>query len=289
MQTARNGAVELAYRTAGPPSGAPLLLINGNETQMVHLPDDFVTALIGRGFRVATFDNRDAGLSTHCADLPPYDLRDLAADAVAVLDALGWGSAHVFGVSLGGMIGQVMAVHHAERVCTLTSVASAPTWSLLVSRPRPGAVLKIIGIARRAGEGREAAVETALAVFRVLNGTRYPLDEQWARTAVERAYDIAHDPAGGQRQRDAAKASGDRRAELGRVVAPTLVVHGDADPAQSPHAGRATARAIPGARLLVLPGVGHGLPPAPLWPTLITAMAELAGLSERPGELDHLL
>jgi pimeloyl-ACP methyl ester carboxylesterase len=277
---ARNGAVELAHETLGPATGAPMLLIGGAGTQMIHWPDEFLTALVERGFQVTRFDLRDAGRSTHCADLPPYGLHDMAADAVAVLDALGRESAHVVGVSLGGMIGQVMAVHHADRVASLTSIAAAPWFAWRMLRPRLPTMARLMAVYGRPRRTREAEIAAWLRLFPLMGSPRYPLDEAWIRDVTGRAYDIAHDPAADRRQQRAATASGDRRPELARVRAPTLVVHGAADPIQSERAGRATAAAVPGARLLILPEVGHGLPPAPLWPQLL---GEIAGVARSGG------
>jgi pimeloyl-ACP methyl ester carboxylesterase len=274
MQTTRNGSIELAYELVHDAPGHPMLLVCGNFTQMIHWPDELLDGLAARGFRAARFDNRDSGRSSHCPDGPKYTLRDMADDAVAVLDGLGWPSAHVLGVSLGGMIGQVMAVHHADRVRSLTSIASAPGWGLRISRPRWRTLLRILAVARKAGEGREGAVEQTVRTFRLLTTPEYPIDEQWVRDVTGRAYDIAHERAAGMRQQAAAGASGDRRGELARVRVPTLVVHGDRDPGQSLHAGRETARAIPGARLKILPNVGHYLP-AQLWPEILDDLRDL--------------
>lgn len=251
-----------------------MLLVGGNFTQMIHWPDEFLAALAARGFQAARFDNRDSGRSTHCADRPHYTLRDMAGDAVAVMDALGWPSAHVLGPSLGGMIGQVMAVHHPDRVRSLTSISAAPGWGLRFSRPRLRTLVGILALAARRPADRAAAVEQTVRMFRLLTTPRYPVDEAWLRDVTGRAYDIAHDRAAGMRQQAACKASGDRRAELARVVAPTLVVHGDRDPAQSLRAGRATAAAIPGARLRILPDVGHYIPPQ-LWPEILDELCDL--------------
>jgi pimeloyl-ACP methyl ester carboxylesterase len=281
MMTARNGGIDIAYETLGPADGVPLMLINGNATQMIHWPDEFCAALSARGFQLVRFDNRDSGRSTHCADAPAYTLRDMADDAIAVLNAVGWASAHVVGISLGAMIGQVMAVHHADRVRSLTSMSAAPAWSVRVSRPRLRTLFAVATLARRAGEGREAAAETWVQLLRLIGSPGYPFDEQQAREVAARAYDIAHDPAGDRRQLAAIKASGDRRADLRRVRVPTLVVHGEQDPLQSVRAGRATANAIPGARLVTYPGVGHDLAPRPLWPQLLDEIAATAAEAER--------
>lgn len=177
-----------------------------------------------------------------------------------------------------------MAVHHPDRVRSLTSIASAPAWSLFLSRPRLRTLIRIIRVASRAGEGRDAAVETTVRIFRLIASTRrYPIDEAWVREVSTRAYDIAHDPGALKRQQAACKAGGDRRAELAGVTAPTLVVHGEDDPLQSVRAGRATADAIPGARLLVLPGVAHSLPPAGLWPQVLDELCAVATRAPAPG------
>lgn len=274
MPIAKNGDVEIAYEVLDPTPGEPLLLVSGSFAQMIHWPDELLAGLAVRGFRTAMFDNRDAGRSTHCAHLPQYTLRDMADDAVAVLDALGWSSAHILGPSLGGMIGQVMAVHHPDRVRSLTSVSAAPGYGYRISRPRPGRALKIISVALTAGKGREAAIELAVRLYPLMTTPEYPLDEQRLRDLAARAYDIDPDPTGGRRQLAAVKASGDRRAELARVTAPTLIVHGDHDPMQSPSAGRATAAAIPSARLRILPNVGHALPPE-LWAQVLDELRDL--------------
>jgi pimeloyl-ACP methyl ester carboxylesterase len=237
VQVTHSGEIEIAYETLGPDGGAPLMLICGNDTQMIHWRDPFCAGLTQRGFQVVRFDNRDTGRSSNCRERPAYTLGDMADDAVAVLDALGWPWAHLVGISLGGMIGQVMAVHHPTRVRTLTSMSSAPAWSLRVSRPRFRTLLGVINVARRSGNSREAAGETWVRLLRLIGSPGYPFDEDQARSVAMRAYDIAHDPTAARRQQAAIKANGDRRTELGRVRIPTLVVHGEVDPMQSPRAG----------------------------------------------------
>jgi pimeloyl-ACP methyl ester carboxylesterase len=231
--------------------------------------DDFCAALVERGYHVARFDNRDSGLSSR-VDVD-YTLRDMADDACAVLDALGWPTAHVVGASLGGMIGQVMAVHHADRVRSLTSMSSAPCHRMSVSRPKLGAILKLIRLGRP--KTREAAGEHLVNVLRITGTPGYSQeDENWLRTVGATQFDYGSDPKAYQRQVRAIRE--DRRAELADVTAPTLVIHGEADPMQSIRAGRATAAAIPGARLVTFPGMGHDLPRA-LWPAIIDEIGKV--------------
>jgi len=270
VELARNGDIEIAYEVEGPPDGEPLLLIMGLGLQLVFWPDAFRARLVERGFRVARFDNRDVGLSTHLTGLGlpsvpaillrswrGYRIADMAADAVAVLDALKWPSAHLVGVSLGGMIAQTVAGLFPARVRTLTSISSTP--AAKIGRPRPRALRALA-----AGDpgGREASVQRVVDVFRVIGSPAYPLDERWLRDAAARSYDRFHDPDGIRRQLAAITTSGDRRPLLRQLRMPALVVHGDADPLIRPAGGRATAAAIPGAELVTYPGMGHDLPGA---------------------------
>lgn len=287
---ARHGKVTLAYERLGPDQGEPLLLVMGLGTQMLLWPDEFCAALVDSGFSVARFDNRDAGESTHFthAGAPsllsiltrpaaaPYRLSDMADDAIAVLDALGWASAHIVGVSLGGMIAQTVAIRHPERMRSLTSIASTP--SPRIGRPRLG-VLNVLG--GRDVESREAAGERTVRVFRAIGSPAYPRDEAWLREVGMRAYDRSHDPTGARRQLAAIAASGDRRPGLAGVRLPSLVLHGDADPLIRPSGGRATAAAVPGSRLVMYPGMGHDLPRA-LWPTIVEEIRSIAGVRNRP-------
>src|SRR5437763_5604321 len=265
--------VEIAHEVLGPVDGQPLVLLTGIGDHRVHWPRAFLDAAGSAGFRLAILDNRASGRSTHPKE--PYSLADMAGDTVAVLDAIGWDSAHVFGFSLGGMIGQVLAIRHPGRVRSLTSMASAPGMSFRISRPRLGTALRVRQVVRQAGTGREAAAETWVAVQRIIGSPGYPFPEAELREIALRAYDVDHDPDALRRQFAAMRSSGDLRKDLARVRIPTLVVHGECDPVQHPRAARATAAAIPGARLMLLPGVGHCLPPPELWPKLFEAMARL--------------
>ena len=203
----------------------------------------------------------------------------MAADAVAVLDALGWESAHVLGTSLGGMIAQAVAIEHPARVRSLTSVMSTPAPWLGIPTRRGAAAL----LAPPARNPDEAA-DRAVATFRVIGSPGYPLDEDWLRAYARRAFArglaAGADAGSPRRQLAAAMASPSRLMGLRGLRVPTLVVHGADDPLIRPAAGRATARAVQGARLLVFPGMGHNLPAA-LWPPLVEAVRECAARAPR--------
>ncbi len=284
-ERARNGGIELAYEQLGPDGGEPLLLIMGLGMQMIFWPDGLVAEFVRAGFTPARFDNRDVGISTHLThrgapSLPalfavphavaPYRVADMADDAVAVLDALGWESAHVFGTSMGGMVAQALAIGHPGRVRSLTSVMSTP--SPRIGRPTAAAAL---ALAARPARTPEESGERAVRTFRVIGSPGYPLDEDWLRGYGRRAFVRELDATGSRRQLAAINASPDRRSGLHGVRVPTLVVHGEADPLVRPDGGRAVAAAVPGARLLTFPGMGHNMP-RELWPSIVRAVADLA-------------
>jgi pimeloyl-ACP methyl ester carboxylesterase len=284
--TARNGEVKLAYERCGPPGGEPLLLVMGLSMQMHFWHEGLVAEFVRRGFSPARFDNRDVGCSTHLhrrgsPSLPavlirpravaPYTVSDMAADAVAVLDALGWESAHLFGTSMGGMIAQAVAIEHPHRVRSLTSVMSTP--SPRIGRPTLGAAA---ALAARPAHSADEAAERVVRTFRVIGSPGYPLDEEWLRAYGRRAFARGHDPAGGRRQLAAINASASRVPGLRGVRVPTLVVHGEADPLVRPAGGQATAAAVPGARLRTFPGMGHNLPQE-LWGPVLDEVAALVG------------
>ncbi|HET6530714.1 MAG TPA: alpha/beta fold hydrolase [Actinoplanes sp.] len=284
VRTAPSGDLRIAYDVAGPRDGTPLLLIMGLGLQMLFWPPGFRQLLTDRGFRVVRFDNRDVGLSTHLHDLgapPPaafvfrrwsgYRIDDLAADACAVLDDLGWDSAHVAGISLGGMIAQTLAGRHPARVRTLTSMSSTP--SPRIARPSPRAWPVLLS---RSAPDRAAAAQHIVDVFRVIGSPGYPRDEEWLREVAAESYDRAHDPDGIRRQLAAILCSPDRRPMLRRLSTPALVVHGDSDPLVRPAGGRATAAALRHARFLLVQGMGHDLPAA-LWNLLTDEITALAG------------
>jgi pimeloyl-ACP methyl ester carboxylesterase len=289
MITARHGGIAIAYETFGPTDGAPLLLIAGTGVQMLIWPEELCAALAGRGFQVARFDNRDAGLSTHLTGAPapgwlkamlrpssaPYRLADMAGDAVSVMDALGWPSAHVAGVSLGGMIAQTLAIAHPARVRTLTSIMSTPS-ARIATMPTVATMRALARIAGLPVTSPDEAADEAVAMKRAIGSPAYPLDERAVRDIGRRSYERhPGTPEDGLRQRAAVIASGDRRPELAGLRTPTLVIHGEQDPLIRPKGGRATAAAIPGARLVTYPGMGHDLPGA-LWPAILDEICALA-------------
>lgn len=286
--------VQIAYRVMGPADGRPLLLICGLGLQLVSWPADLLAELCARSYHVAIFDNRDTGASTHLTQAGPpdllavlagtpgaaaYALADMAADAAGVLDALGWASAHVAGVSMGGMIAQELAVRLPQRVRSLTSVMST-TGERAVSQPTPaaGAALLAGPVATRADY-----VEQVVTLFRVIGSPGYPSEDDWIRQMAGWSWDRGYDPAGVGRQLAAIYASGDRTAALRGVRVPTFVVHGAEDPLIPLAAGRATAAAIPGARLLVLPGMGHDLP-RPVWGSVLTGLDEVVRRADQVGQ-----
>lgn len=289
MPRATVGEIELEYESFGDPAQGPIVLIMGLGAQMIAWEDEFCQALADRGRFVVRFDNRDAGLSTrlHGAKAPPlgtvalraaqgletaevpYQLRHMAADVVGLLDTLGLSAAHLVGASMGGMIAQELAIRWPERVRTLTSIMSSTSEPGLPP-PRPQAAATLV---TPLPTQREAYVDAAVELLAALAGAGYPLERERARARVARAYDRGGPYAAGfLRQFTAILASGSRREALAGVRAPTLVIHGDDDPLIPVEAGQATARAVPGARLLLIPGMGHDLPSG-AWPQLLDALA----------------
>jgi pimeloyl-ACP methyl ester carboxylesterase len=284
-QRAQVGPVELAYETIGDPADAPMLLVMGLGMQLIHWERELCELLAERGFHVIRFDNRDAGLSTKIrgrvpnvlrlmAGLPapvPYLLGDMAADAFGLLDQLGIGRAHVVGTSMGGMIGQTMAIQRPERVLSLGSMLST-TGDRRVGTPK----LRMWSVLmRQAPEERDAYIRYFTRVFRMIGSPAYPMDEQRRRELAAATYDRCHYPAGTARQLGAILASGSRTAALRRLDVPTVVIHGESDPLVPLRAGLATARAIPNAELITIPGMGHDMPEQ-LWPTFVDALAKNA-------------
>lgn len=288
MPYAHNEHVRIAYEVFGPDGGIPLVLLGGTGVQMLAWPEAFCDALVAEGFQVVRLDNRDSGLSTHFTGVrvpgrlysvlrpaaAPYHLCDMAGDVIAVLDTLHWHAAHVVGISLGGMIAQELALRHPARVLSLTSMMSSPS-GRIATIPRRAVLQSLRSARKEAVPGPGAAGEQAVTLKRTMAGRGYPIDEDLVRDIGRRSFErCAESPGDGDRQRFAVAASGDRRRSLRRVSVPTLVLHGEDDPVIGQRGGRATAAAIPNARLVIYPGLGHDLPPA-LWPTIVDEIARL--------------
>ncbi len=275
--------IALCCEPFGDPADPPALLVMGLATQMIAWPEAFCEDLAARGLYVVRFDNRDIGRSTHVDGAPPsvgqlirrsrgaahYSLADMAQDAVGLLGALELGPAHVIGASMGGMIAQTMAARHPECVRSLVSIMST-TGSRRAGQP---ALRMYPMLLRRPSAGREAYAQRTSRVFAAIGSTGLPRDDEAVREMALASYDRDHDPHGPGRQLAAILAAGDRTAEVRGIRAPTLVIHGSADPLVAPSGGRATARAVTGARMLEIEGMGHDLPPA-AWPQLIEAIAD---------------
>ncbi len=278
--------VQIAYETFGDRDHRPLIMVMGLGASMLMWHPDLCAMLAGRGFFVIRFDNRDVGRSTHLHDARPpdlmgalmrgdvssasYSLDDMAQDAFGLLDALDLPAAHVLGASLGGMIAQVMAARHPERVLSLTSIMSTPAPALTNPTPAAAAVLM-----QQPAATREEAIARMLEAARVIGSPGYPPDEQWRAELTAQLWDEGLDPAGSARQLLAIYASGDRTEAVRGIARPTLVVHGDSDPLINVSAGRRTAELIAGAELLIIPGMGHDLP-RQVWPAIVDAVSAVA-------------
>jgi pimeloyl-ACP methyl ester carboxylesterase len=287
MPRAHANGVELEFETVGDPAGRPLLLVQGLGAQLISVEDGLCQELASRGFLVVRYDNRDAGLSTWFDDARPvnlaaiwggdhsslaYTLEDMADDAAAVLDAAGVPAAHVAGISLGGMIAQLLATRHPARVRSLASIMST-TGDRAVGRPTGEAASVLVS--SMPGD-RDGFIERTVANAKAVgSGTAFPFDAEAVRQGAARSFDRAYHPKGTGRQFAAILAAGDRTGALGQVRVPTLVLHGEEDQVIGVSGGEATAGAIPGARLLRVPGLGHELPPG-FWPTLADALVENA-------------
>lgn len=275
------GGITLCYETFGEESSPPLLLIMGLGTQMIGWPDEFCRQLAERGFYVVRFDNRDSGRSTQIEGPPPsltqlalrriqpvlYTLSDMAADAAGLIRELGIEPAHVVGASMGGMIAQTLAAEHPAAVRSLVSIMSN-TGSRLSGNPS-FAIYRFW--LNRPPQDRESYIERATQIFGVIGSRGLPQDAEAHREIAARSWDRGYDPAASARQLGAIYASGNRTRLLRMIKAPALVIHGSRDPMVNHSGGVATARAIPGARMVTVKGMGHDLPAA-AWPQLLAAI-----------------
>jgi pimeloyl-ACP methyl ester carboxylesterase len=277
MPVARVGSIQIAYEASGPANGPAILLIRGTGSQLVHWHPKLIELLESCGLRVIRFDNRDAGASTNFEHLgapsmgelmqkfmtgqplnPPYTLEDMAGDVTGLMDTLGVKRAHLLGYSLGAMVAQIVSARHPDRVISLVSLMSSPL------PPNPQNVspkLMQLMMQGPAGTGAEAEAEHALAVARLFAGDKYPLDDETYRKAHEQARARGIWPGGEMRQVSAMLATGDRSELCRQIKAPTLVIHGTADPTLPVEEAQRTADLIPGARLAIFKDMGHDLTP----------------------------
>ena len=288
LGTVHSNGIDIAYEATG--DGPPLVMIMGIGAPMVNWPEGFYGAVREQGFTAIRFDNRDVGRSSRLDHLgvpspwplmarrvlgrpvpAPYRLEDMADDVAGLLDGLHVGSAHVVGASMGGMIAQTFAIRHPSRTRSLTSIMSC-TGSRLDSLGRPEA---LAAITRRGPTQGRAAVDHMVGVLRTIGSRSHPTPEDELRDVIERCIRRGMTPDGFARQWAAILATGSRWRALRRVDVPTLVIHGDEDPLMPPRGGRATAWAVPGARLARIEGMGHDLP-RPLWPQIVGAIADHA-------------
>ena len=285
-QIVRANGIDLCYEIFGNADAEPMLLIMGLGGQMIHWEDNFCRQLAGRGFRVIRFDNRDIGKSSHLSGgkrlgpvellklrflkIPvaaPYRLRDMADDAIGLMDALGIKSAHLAGMSMGGMIAQEIAISYPQRVRSLTSIMST-TGNPKVPPPTREASAVLMAPPPNT---REEYFERFAQTWKILRVGSFPEDEALDRSRAERTFARGLNPAGVGRQLRAILASGSRKERLRQVKAPTLVIHGTVDPLVHPMGGKDTAASIPGAKLLMIEGMGHALP-MPMWSQIIDAI-----------------
>lgn len=282
--------IQLCYETFGDPANPPMVLIMGLAAQMIVWDDEFCTLLAARGFWVVRFDNRDIGMSTRFpkartprfAELMlaqatrikfrmPYTLRDMAADTIGLMDALGIRSAHVVGASMGGAIAQEIAILYPSRVRSMTSIMSS-TGDPKLPGPTPRALAVL---SKKVPLDREGYIREYVHTWSVLAGDHFPFNAERTARQGAASYDRGINPPGVARQLLAIIASGNRRKALRGVTVPTLVIHGTADPLVPDAAGRDTALTIPGAKLLLIEGMGHSFP-REVWPRIIDAIAQHA-------------
>ena len=254
MPTVPVNGIDICYEAHGNPADDAIVLVRGRGTQLIDWPDEMIQGLTGAGLYVVTPDNRDAGLSSKVPE--PYTMLDMARDLVGLLDHLAIGSAHLFGISLGGMIVQRVAIHFPERVKCLFSVMSSSGGKGL---PFPDT--EIVRGLMNQPEDRDAALVSEIEFRKLNRSPAYPASDAEIRRAAERSIARCYDPRAAARQSDAAMRDSGRAEQLATIAAPTLVIHGDADPLVPPAHGEDTARRIPDAEFRLLEGVAHAVPP----------------------------
>ena len=280
VEKVQSNSIEIAYQDYGSKDDPAVILIMGLGGQLVHWPDSLVSGLVERGLRVIRLDNRDAGESAQVPrrGIPwpmlmrmalarfglhlkaSYSLDDMAADTVGLMDALGIHKAHIVGLSMGGMIAQSIVINYPHRVSSLTSIMSHTGNTKL---PPPDQQL-VQALVSPVPDDRQAAIDGAVELWKLLGGDHFPIDEKETRMISELAFDRAANPpnpSGIQRQLEAILSAKSRSAALGAVFVPSLVIHGKADRLVPPEGGEDTAHSIPGAKLEMIEGMGHALQP----------------------------
>ena len=287
MPTTPANGIELEFESFGNDDDPTILLIMGLGAQMTAWDTGFIGQLVERGFRVVRFDNRDCGLSTKIEGGPrpdvmaamqgdtssaSYTLSEMAADAAGLLDALGISAAHIVGASMGGMIAQTFAIGHPDRTLSVCSIMST-TGDASVGGATPEAISVLLA---PPATTKAEAMDRAEAASKVIGAKGLPVDVAKIRQRAADAFERMNHPMGVGRQIVAIRASGDRTAKLGELDVPTVVIHGTDDTLVTPNGGEATAKAIPGADLVIVEGMGHDLPEA-AWPQVIEAIIDNAG------------
>ena len=289
--------VQLCYQTFGSPDGDPLVLVMGLGGPMTWWDPELCTMLAEAGFQVVRFDNRDTGRSSRMkgrvtraqlvrsfvgrGSRPPYTLSDMAADAFGLMDHLGWESAHVAGVSMGGMIVQTMAVDQPRRVRSLTSIMST-LGKRTVGWQHPSLLPALIG---PRAPGREAYIDSSARMWKLIGSPGFPVDDAKVRSRAEETFDRGVSASGVMRQMLAILNQPNRSRALASLRIPAAVVHGSADKMVHVSGGRATAQAIPGAELLVIDGMGHDMP-VDLFETLTAVIRRTADRAGRNAASD---
>jgi pimeloyl-ACP methyl ester carboxylesterase len=285
-QVDTNG-IQIEYETFGEPESPALLLIIGLSGQLTAWDEKLCEQLAQQGHYVIRFDNRDIGLSSKIEEAgvpdimktieaqmkgetinPPYTIEDMADDAVGLLDALGIEKAHICGMSMGGMIAQTIAINYPKRVLSLISIYSR-TGDPEEPQPKPEAMEFLL---TPSPEEREAFIEFRMKLLNTISGPGFPYDQEWLREDSAQSYDRSYCPQGVARQLVAILAQKNRKPALGSLSTPTLVIHGSDDPLVRVECGKNTAAAIPGAKLMIIDGMGHDLPHGGAWPQIIDAI-----------------
>jgi pimeloyl-ACP methyl ester carboxylesterase len=277
MPYARNGACEVWFETFGDPADPTLVLINGLASQCINYSVEWCEMFVAEGLHVIRFDNRDVGLSTKFDEAPvdgsgaAYGVVDMAADVIAILDQLGIARAHIEGLSMGGMIAQVLAIHYPDRLATLTSVMSHSGEPGIGQ----GSNEAIRLLTAPPATDRASSIAAHIAGLHCWGSPAFADEARWTADAG-RAFDRCFHPSGSGRQFLAVRGAAPRADALRLVTVPTLVIHGDCDTLIDQSGGRRVAELIPGARFELIEGLGHDYPPQ-IWPQWVRLVADHVG------------